>query len=32
MDVLFCDIDGRVLEGLQFQALVEVPLCEIGGM
>ena len=31
MEVLFCKIDGRVLGGMQFGALVEVLLCEIGG-
>ena len=30
--MLFCEIDGRVLGGMQFRVLVEVPLCEIGGM
>ena len=37
MEVLFCEIGGRVLGGMQFRVLVEVPLCEIdarvpGGM
>ena len=31
MGVLFCVIDGRVLGGMQFRVLVEVPLCEIRG-
>ena len=31
VEVLFCEIDGRVLEGMQFRVLVEVPLCEIDG-
>ena len=30
MEVLFCEIGGRVLGGMQFRVLVEVPLCEIG--
>ena len=29
--VLCCEIDGRVLGGMQFRVLVEVPLCEIDG-
>ena len=37
MEVLFCEIDDRVLGGMQFRVLVEVPLCEtcgrvLGGM
>ena len=37
MKVLFCEIDSRVLGGMQFRVLVEVPLCEtygrfLGGM
>ena len=31
MEVLFCKIDGRVLGGMQFRVLVEVPLCETDG-
>ena len=31
MEVLFCEIGGRVLGGMQFRVLVEVPLCEIDG-
>ena len=30
VEVLFCEIDGRVLGGMQFGVLVEVPLCETG--
>ena len=30
MEVLLCEIDGQALV-MQFRALVEVPLCEIGG-
>ena len=29
--MLFCKIDGRVLGGMQFRVLVEVPLCETDG-
>ena len=32
MEVLFCEIDGRALGVMQLRVLVEVPLCEIGGM
>ena len=28
MEVLFCEIDGQVLGGMQFRVLLEVPLCE----
>ena len=31
MEVLSCEIDGRVLGGMQFRVLVEVPLCETDG-
>ena len=31
MEVLFCEIDGGLLISMQLRALVEVPLCEIGG-
>ena len=31
VEVLFCELDGRVLGGVQFAVLVEVPLCEIDG-
>ena len=29
--MLFCEIDGRVREGMQFRVLVEVLLCETDG-
>ena len=29
--MLFCELDGRVLGGMQLGVLVEVPLCEIDG-
>ena len=29
--VLFCEIDGQVLGGMQFGVLVEVPLCKVDG-
>ena len=29
VEVLFCEIDGRVLRGMQFGVLVEVLFCEI---
>ena len=32
MEVLFCELDGGVLGGMQFRVLVEAPLCEIGSM
>ena len=28
---MFCEIDGRVLGGMQFRALVEVLFCKIDG-
>ena len=28
VEVLFCELDGRVLGGMQFGVLVEVPLCD----
>ena len=31
VEVLLCEIDGRVLRGMQFRVLVEVPLCETDG-
>ena len=31
VEVLSCEIDGQVLEGMQFRVLVKVPLCEIDG-
>ena len=31
MEVLLCEIDGRVLGGMQFRVLVEAPLCETDG-
>ena len=31
MEVLLCEIDGRVLGGTQFGVLVEVLFCEIDG-
>ena len=31
VEVLLCEIDGRVLGGMQFGVLVEVLLCELDG-
>ena len=31
VEVLFCELDGRALGGMQFGVQVEVPLCEIDG-
>ena len=31
VEVLLCELDGRVLGGMQFAVLVEVLFCEIDG-
>ena len=30
VEALFCELDGRVLEGIPFGVLVEVLFCEFG--